>query len=156
MRNEELAIRSVLPFLILHSSFFIKACMDEFDIARLEREIRQYLGLDATQLQFDFRELDGLVRLDLITVNPRHQQSFLFRFETGRDQVECLEKMLAYVRSYRDTESSYTLQWRARGDRELQTSYFRAHNVYEALDKLYFGRDLNTITVFSVVLNPSS
>jgi hypothetical protein len=24
------------------------------------------------------------------------------------------------------------------------------------LDKLYFGRDLNTITVFSVVLNPSS
>jgi len=48
------------------------------------------------------------------------------------------------------------LQWSARGDRELQTSYFRAHNVYEALDKLYFSRDLNTITVFSVVLNPSS
>ena len=29
-------------------------------------------------------------------------------------------------------------------------------HVYEALDKLYYGRDLNTITVFSVVLNPSS
>ena len=130
--------------------------MDEFDIARLEREIRQYLGLDAAQLQFEFRELDGQTRLDLITVNPRHQQNFLFRFETGRDKVECLEKMLAYVRSYRDNESSFTLQWRTRGDRELQTSYFRAHNVYEALDKLYYGRDLNTITVFSVVLNPSS
>ena len=130
--------------------------MDEFDIARLEREIRQYLGLDPAQLQFEFRELDSQTRLDLITVNPRHEQSFLFRFETGRDKVECLEKMLAYVRSYRDTESSYTLQWRARGERELQTSYFRAHNVYEALDKLYFDRDLNTITVFSVVLNPSS
>ena len=130
--------------------------MDEFEIARLEREIRQYLGLDAAQLQFEFRELDGQSRLDLITVNPRHQQNFLFRFETGRDKVECLEKMLAYVRSYRDNESSFTLQWRTRGDRELQTSYFRAHNVYEALDKLYYGRDLNTITVFSVVLNPSS
>ena len=130
--------------------------MDEFDIARLEREIRQYLGLDAAQLQFEFRELDGQTRLDLITVNPRHQQNFLFRFETGRDKVECLEKMLAYVRSYRDNESSFTLQWRTRGDRELQTSYFRAHNVYEALDKLYYGRDVNTITVFSVVLNPSS
>ena len=33
--------------------------MDEFDIARLEREIRQYLGLDAAQLQFEFRELEG-------------------------------------------------------------------------------------------------
>ena len=130
--------------------------MDEFEIDRLQREIQQYLGLTAEQVRFEFRQLDGLTRLDLITVNPRHQQSFLFRYETGRDQVECLERMLAYVRSYRDTESSYTLQWRARGDRELQTSYFRAHNVYEALDKLYFGRDLNTITVFSVVLNPSS
>ena len=130
--------------------------MDEFDIARLEREIRQYLGLETAQLQFDFRELEGQTRLDLITVNPRHEQSFLFRYETGRDKVDCLEKMLAYVRSYRDTESSYTLQWSARGDQALQTSYFRAHNVYEALDKLYFDRDLNTITVFSVVLNPSS
>lgn len=130
--------------------------MNEFDIARLEREIRQHLGLEPAQLRFEFRELEGQTRLDLITVNPRHQQSFLFRYEAGRDQVECLEKMLAYVRSSRDIESSYTVQWRTRGDHELHTSYFRAHNVYEALDKLYFGRDLNTITVFSVVLNPSS
>ena len=130
--------------------------MDEFDIARLERGVRQYLGLKPAQLRFEFREQEGQTRLDLITVNPRHQQSFLFRYETGRDQVECLEKMMAYVRSSRDTESSYTVQWRTRGDHELHTSYFRAHNVYEALDKLYFGRDLNTITIFSVVLNPSS
>ena len=130
--------------------------MDEYEVARLQREIEQHLGLEAGQSRFEYRQLDGLVRLDLITVNPRHQQSFLFRYETGRDEVECLQKMLDYVRQFRDTESSYTLQWRARGDRELQTSYFRAHNVYEALDKLYFSRDLNTITVFSVVLNPSS
>jgi len=130
--------------------------MDEFETAGLQREVEQHLGLDPAQLRFEFRELDGLTRLDLVTVNPRHEQRFLFRYETGRDEVECLQKMLAYVRSFRDTESSYTLQWRARDDRELHTSYFRAHNAYEALDKLYFGRDLNTITVFSVVLNPSS
>ena len=130
--------------------------MDEFESARLEREIQQYLGLESEQLRFEFRQLDGLTRLDLITVNPRHQQSFLFHYETGRDETECLEKMLAYVRGYRDNESPYTVQWHAHGDKELHTSYFRAHNVYEALDKLYFGRDLNTITVFSVVLNPSS
>ena len=130
--------------------------MDEFETARLEREIQQHLGLGNEELQFEFRESEDQTRLDLVTVNPRHQQRFLFRYETGRDQAECLEKMLAYVRSYRDTESSFTLQWRTRGDKELQTSYFRAHNAYEALDKLYFGRDLNTITVFSVVLNPSS
>ena len=130
--------------------------VDEFETAGLQREIQQHLGLDAAHLRFEFRALDGQVRLDLVTQNPRHQQSFLFRYETGRDETECLQKMLAYVRSFRDTESSYTLQWRARGDQELHTSYFRAHNAYEALDKLYFGRDLNTITVFSVVMNPSS
>jgi len=124
--------------------------------ARLQREIEQHLGMEPGQLLFEYRQLAGQMRLDLITVNPRHQQSFLFRYEVGYDRVDCLRKMLAYVRSFRDTESSYTLQWRARGDKELQTSYFRAHNVYEALDKLYYGRDLNTITVFSVVLNPSS
>ena len=130
--------------------------MDEYEIARLQREIQQYLGLTPEHLRFEFRELEGQTRLDLITVNPRHQQSFLFRYETGRDAVEALQKMLDYVQRFRDTESSYTLQWRSPDDRELHTSYFRAHNAYEALDKLYFGRDVNTITVFSVVLNPSS
>ncbi|WP_046244757.1 hypothetical protein [Hymenobacter terrenus] len=129
---------------------------DEFEAARLQREIELHFGPQGAELRFDFWQLNEQTRLDLITVNPRHQQSFLFRYETGHDQVECLRKMLDYVRRYRDNESSFTLQWRTRGDKELHTSYFRAHNAYEALDKLYFGRDLNTITVFSVVLNPSS
>ena len=83
-----------LTLLISNSQFLIKSCMDEFEIARLEREIRQYLGMEPAQLQFEFREQEGQTRLDLITVNPRHQQSFLFRYETGRDKMECLQKIL--------------------------------------------------------------
>ena len=126
------------------------------EAARIQQQIEKYLGLNQSQLLFDFRQFDGQTRLDLITVNPRHAQSFLFRYELGYDRLDCLRKMLTYVQRFRDSESAYTVQWRARGDRELQTSYFRAHNVYEALDKLYFSRDLHTLTVFSVVLNPSS
>lgn len=126
------------------------------EVARLQQEIQQHLGLDAAQPLFEYRQLNGHTRLDLITVNPRHQQSFLLRYEEGIDKLDCLRKMLDYVQHFRDTESSFTIQWRARAEKELQTSYFRAHNMYEALDKLYFGRDLNIITVFSVVLNPSS
>ena len=126
------------------------------EVVRLQLEIQQYLGLETAQLLFEYRELNGHIRLDLITVNPRHQQSFLLRYEEGLDKLECLRKILDYVRSFRDNESSFTVQWRARSEKELQTSYFRAHNIYEALDKLYFGRDLNTLTVFNVVLNPSS
>ena len=124
--------------------------------ARIQKQIESHLGMSGSSLLFEFRQMDNKVRLDLITVNPRHNQSFLFHTEIGYDRVEVLRKMLEYVQNYRDKESSYTVQWMARGDKELNTSYFRARNMYEALDKLYFGRDMNTITVFSVVMNPVS
>jgi hypothetical protein len=97
-----------------------------------------------------------MVKLDLITINPRHSQSFLFHSEKAADKVDALRKMLDYVKNYKEKENSYTIQWVARGEHELHTSYFRAGNILEALEKLYYGRDRNTITVFSVVLNPVS
>jgi carbamoylphosphate synthase large subunit len=124
--------------------------------ARIQKQIEEHLGLDSSQLLFDFRPMEDRMRLDLITVNPRHHQSFLLHTETGYDRVDALRKMLDYVRQSRDQESSFTIQWIARGERELHTSYFRASNMYDALDKLYYGRDMTTITVFSVVLNPVS
>lgn len=122
--------------------------------AQLQKEIVDYLGMKDEQLMFEYQPMDGRTKLDLITINPRHNQSFLFHSETGYDKVDALSKMMEYVRSAREIESSYTIQWTARDDKELHTSYFRAKNIQDALDKLYYGRDMNTITVFSVVLNP--
>ena len=124
--------------------------------ARLQGEIEEYLGIKESGLIFEFSGVEGKVKLDLITVNPRHNQSFLFRSETGYDKVDALKKMLEYVKNNKEKESSYTIQWMTRDDHEVNTSYFRAKDIYDALDKLYYGRDLNTITVFSVVLNPVS
>ncbi|MTI26410.1 hypothetical protein E1163_15740 [Fulvivirga kasyanovii] len=103
---------------------------------------------------FEYGNTDGKIKLDLITINPRHNQSFLFHSVMGFDKVDALNKMLDYVENYKEKENSYTIQWIAKGNKELNTSYFRASSVYDALDKLYYGRDSNTITVFSVVLNP--
>jgi hypothetical protein len=64
--------------------------------------------------------------------------------------------MLEYVENYKEAESSYTIQWSLKGENSLHTSYFRAKNILGALDKLYFERDPNSITVFSVMLNPIS
>ncbi len=124
------------------------------EIARIQKEIKDHLGLGSSDLMFEYAAADGKVKLDLITINPRHNQSFLFHSETGYDRVDVSRKMLSYVTNYREKESSYTIQWIANGEKELHTSYFRASNVYDALDKLYYGRDMNQITVFSVVLNP--
>lgn len=122
--------------------------------ARIQKEIKNYLGFSSTDLVYEFYNLDGKSKLDLITINPRHNQSFLFHSVTGFDKIDALKKMLEYVKGYKDKDNSYTIQWIVNGEKELHTSYFRSTNIYEALDKLYYGRDRNTLTVFSVVLNP--
>jgi hypothetical protein len=126
------------------------------EAARIQQEIKDYLGLRSSDLVFEYTNMEGKVKLDLITVNPRHNQAFLFHSDTGSDKLEALKKMLAYVQSYKEKENSYTIQWVVKGGKELHTSYFKAGNIMDALQKLYYGRDMNTITVFSVVLNPIS
>jgi predicted ATP-grasp superfamily ATP-dependent carboligase len=126
------------------------------EAARIQQEVKDYLGLRTSDLVFEYSTQDGKVKLDLITINPRHNQAFLFHSATGTDKLDALRKMLAYVQNYKEKENSYTIQWVAKNDKELHTSYFKAGNIMDALQKLYYGRDMNTITVFSVVLNPVS
>lgn len=124
------------------------------EAAKIQNEIKNFLGLRSAELVFEFSGADGKVKLDLITINPRHNQSFLFKSVIGFDKTDALHKLLDYVRTHKEKEGSFTIQWTTRGGSELQTSYFRAKNMYDALDKLYYGRDINQLTVFSVVLNP--
>ena len=125
------------------------------EAAKIQNEINKFLALKGSELVFEYSTVEGTkVKLDLITINPRHNQSFLFKSITGFDKTDALHKMLDYVKNHKDKESSYTIQWTAKGMGELQTSYFRAKDIYDALDKLYYGRDMNNIMVFSVVLNP--
>ncbi len=127
------------------------------EIARLQKEIGDHIGAGQNSLVFNFEEgQGGSCKLFLITINPRHNQSFLFHATEGPEKLEALRNMLDYVRTYKERTSSYTVQWSAKGDNSLQTSYFRAKNVLEALDKLFYDRDPNSITVFSVILNPIS
>jgi hypothetical protein len=126
------------------------------EAARVQQEIKNYLGVKTADLVFEYSYVEGKTKLDLITINPRHNQAFLFHSITGTDKLDALKKLWDYVKNYKEKELSYTIQWVVKGDKELHTSYFRAGNVMDALQKLYYGRDMNTITVFSVVLNPVS
>ena len=124
------------------------------EIARLQGEIATKLGLESAHVIFDFATHDGVVKLDLITINPRHEQSFLFHTTKAIDKKEALEKMLDYLATQHKNEQAYTVQWRKVGDAELHTSYFSALNMYDALDKFYFNRELNSFNIFSITLNP--
>lgn len=129
---------------------------ERVELARLQKEIQDFLGLSSDNLIFEYGTQNNKIKLDLVTVNPRHNQSFLFHSTKGVDKVDALRKMAEYVKNYRNTENSYTVQWMAKDDKQLHTSYFSARNIYDALDKLYYGRDMNTITVYIVKLNPMS
>lgn len=124
---------------------------------KLKSDIQTFLGgLETNSIKFEFVPNENKVQLNLMTVNPRHQQSFLFHAVIGYDNVDALKRMLEYVRQYKVSESSYTIQWSERDSNELITSYFRARNLPEAIDKFLFGRDVNSLVIFSVVLNPLS
>lgn len=126
------------------------------EIAKKQKEIANYIGIGPDGLVFKFEKSGKGRRLDLITINPRHSQSFLFHSTEGSDDLDALREMLEYVQEYKQKASSYTIQWSAKGEEYLNTSYFHAKNILEALDKLFYDRDPNSITVFSVSLNPIS
>ena len=134
----------------------MSADKQNLEIAKIQKEIEVYLSLGSTQMIFDFKDNGSNVRLDVITVNPRHHQSFLFHSVEGYDKIDALKKVLDYVMNFRDKKNSYTIQWSIKGEDELHTSYFRAKDIPEAIDKLHYGRDPNALTIFSVVLNPIS
>ncbi len=130
---------------------------EHIEINELQRKIESYLQLGHTNVIFNYTTTsDNKTRLDVITVNPRHEQSFLFRSEIGYDKKSALTQVLDYVKGYKSEDNSYTIQWTLRDDNELHTSYFRAKDIPEAIDKLQYGRDPNSLIIFSVVLNPIS
>lgn len=124
------------------------------EIARLQDKIRNLLDLE--QVIFDFQQKENIAQLNLITVNPRHEQSFLYHVTEGINKIEALEKMLEYVEKHHKKENSYTMQWVKKGENELHTSYFRAKNMFEVLDKFSFGRNMNEYSIYTITLNPVS
>lgn len=133
-----------------------KSAEKHIELAALQDQILQYIGLTGNQILFEFDDIDQGVILDVITVNAVHRQSFLFHSVKGFTKSDALKKMLDYVKNYKEKDSSYTIQWSLKDQGELHTSYFRAKDIMSALEKLYYGRDANALIVFSAVLNPIS
>ncbi len=124
------------------------------EVARLQKEIVECLGLPTENILFNYSNGAETTSLDLVTVNPIHEQAFLLHKAKGLDKLEALKKMRDYIVEHYKEENSYTLQWLKVGETELHTSYFRGRNVYDILDKFYYGREVNSYKIFSITLNP--
>ncbi|MEO1417373.1 MAG: hypothetical protein AAFW00_18955 [Bacteroidota bacterium] len=124
------------------------------EVARLQKEISRRLDLSLDKLIFDYGEENQEIILNLITLNPKHEQSFLYHTAKGKDKVEVLEHMLEYVERTHRKVNTYTVQWTKRGEADLHTSYFRAKNMYDVLDKFFHGREKDAYVIFSLTMNP--
>ncbi len=129
---------------------------EHVEIARLQSDILSRLGIKSENAIFNFKQKNETVKFDLVTINPAHEQSFLFHSVTGTDKVDALRKMIVYIDEHYHRENSMTIQWMKVGENQLHTSYFRALNMYDALDKFFYERDLNQYKIFSISLNPVS
>ncbi len=127
---------------------------EHVQIAALQEKVLEHLGLSSGEAVFEHSQEEGRWTLRLITINPEHNQSFLFHTSLGTDKVTCLKAMLDYTLSFRERDSSYTIQWAVRGQSKLETSYFRGTDIYDVLQKFSYGRDKNAILIYSVSLNP--
>lgn len=126
------------------------------EIERKKDEIASYLKLKREFLLFQFTEEQEKTILKLLTINPRHQQTFLLHTSVGFGQLDALNAMVDYVKSLEQTKHTFTVQWSRSSDDELQTSYFRGKTLYEVLDKFYYGKEISDTIIFSISLNPLS
>tara|TARA_B100001564_G_C20559792_1_gene633192 strand:+ start:216 stop:608 length:393 start_codon:yes stop_codon:yes gene_type:complete len=124
------------------------------NIERIENEIKEYFG--SHQIEFIEEKQEGIIEIALVTKSTNHGVKFLFHKSRGAYRQQALVALLDYIREHKAKECVYTVQWRAINDNELHTSYFSAPNIQAALDKFFFSKDLHSITVFSVSLNPIS
>lgn len=124
------------------------------EVSRLQNLISRQLGLPLDRLIFDYAQKKKGIKLDLFTINPRHDESFLFHSISGETKVDVLQEMLDYAAKSSQQEQSFTVQWTQRGSGELHTSYFRAHSMYEVLDKFFHGREKHEYVLFSITMNP--
>lgn len=119
-------------------------------------QIAKMIGLDREFLTFEFTKDGDVNHFRVITINPRHKQSFVFHTTQGFGEIDAVSKMIDYIKEHHDVKNTYTIQWAIDKSSELNTSYFRGKNVYEVLDKFYYGKDITGTIIFNISLNPLS
>ena len=72
--------------------------------------------------------------------------------------VIILEEMLDFIEQRRERVLTYMIEWNFKNQKnklkhdKAKISYFKGNNIEEALIKLYYGKDKNTIIIYNVKL----
>jgi hypothetical protein len=127
-----------------------------------ENQIRQLLN--DTQIYFDYNVVNineveqlPMFRLDLITINREHNHKFLFHSVTGASKVLLLKEMLRYIEEYNRQQETYQIEWTHLKDlSKMQDSWFRGNDIFDVLNKFYYGKEKSQFKIFKIKLMPVS
>ncbi|MCU0327404.1 MAG: hypothetical protein MUE53_00265 [Chitinophagales bacterium] len=121
---------------------------------QIETQIASILAIAPENLNFEFFEKGNIVELNLYTKNPLHQNTFLFHSLIAVNKQEALEKMLGYIQTNFNLELVYTIEWAEASSSQRFKSFFRGRNIVEIIDKFFYNRQVNSYTIYQIVLNP--
>ncbi len=99
---------------------------------------------------------DETIKLNLLTYNERHDEYMLMHTTKGTSSLECLAKMLEYVKSNHQVGrlDSYTVRWKREGQDQVHYSHFRAPSEEFALKKFLHEKNPGDYEIISVEGNP--
>lgn len=143
-------------------------------IAKIQHEIQTLLKKENDVSCHFITEGD---KIHLLTYNPIHGETFLLHTENINDEVAQMgvtvwwpvlntyQKLLRFVKElvgviktpddFRHNTDTYTVIW-VNKDGVSTKSYFSGNNVYEVLDKFYYGKNKLSYNILEIKLNPSA
>lgn len=131
----------------------------ENKITQLENEIRHIIHSDnGCEVGFEYSvEMDGfsdVMQVLVYTTNPITQENFLLKKSTNNTKENCLEDVLQYIKTQKDL-NSFTIIWNKKGSNELtkQESYFYCHDIQDAINKFFTGKNVKDYIIYEVKMN---
>ena len=99
--------------------------------------------------------------LNLITYNPIHKTHFLLHSLTAINKLTAVNEMYDHVYQLKkalasdDAEcNSYKVEWYSKTQQKQYVSSFYGADISEVLHKFYYGKHKESLTIYSIKLNP--
>jgi hypothetical protein len=126
-------------------------------LAELKYEEKIRKELEDVILYFDYEDGEEDCSLSLVTISKTHGQRFLFHRIKSHSRNNCLYEMLKYIQSnYKKNMEHYEINWKIRGERESQRSWFYGRSFLDVIDKFFYMKDPGEISIYEIKMMPIS
>ena len=125
----------------------------------LEHEISKLIGSDnGATVHFTYNNKYTPIMeatVSVVTINPKTKEAFLLKQEICDNEMQCLEKILTYVKSQKGL-NSFTVKWMKKGEAKENVSYFYCHDIVDAVSNFFHNKNSADYTITEIKLNPIS